>query len=416
MSDGNKTTPPGSGDGGLPANCAKLPCQKRRVVKITARLPITPSKRGTNATLPPRLFEEFTSTSNDRSLAGNAPTVLLRNLSPIKLIAETDPPSQKDVAWSVVPNPGPAAPAPALSPSGDEATLQPNQSGGYAISASLDGTTVYWNLVLFELTVDNSAVQLTPRKPADGSGAGQVGIGSGIFDVDNPAACAMYAKANVTITAGGQASLDTYNNQIKLGMCQEITNDTTAAQYVGGGKVRSRYVLPAMAGVPTVVDPSIVVADIGFPMLDTGLGGATGGSSVSLSRTRSRPPTGKNRLVETCDSPGRVFDSLHPEFNIPATKQILTVSGSSRYTCYLIAYSTFAVFSFVAYGSVSWAVEITGTVTWAAGNPAYVPGATAGVTGGAQFTLIPDGKEANKAGAEVMPPGDLDPYWIFDAR
>jgi len=337
-------------------------------------------------------------------------------LSAIKLIAETDPPNQTDVAWNVEPNPGPASPKPGLTPSGYEATLQPDQPGGFAISASLDGTTVYWNLVLFEVTVVNSAVQLKASKPTDGSQGSWVGISTGEFDVDNPAVCAMYAKANITLSAGGQTSLDTYADKITVGTCQDITDDTTAANYQGGGKVRSRYVLPAQPGTPVVVDPALAVADIGFPMLDTGLGGATGGGSVFLSRTRSTPATGKTRLVETCDSPGRVFDSLHPEFNKAATKRILTVSGSSKYTCYLVAFSSDAVFSFVAYGSAAWVSNISGTVAFTGATVKYTAGAAGGITGASQFAVISPGKEADKAGCEVMPPADLDPYWIFDAR
>jgi len=379
---------------------------------------VTPSKRVNHATQPPRAYEEFSSTSRDKALASNTPTVLLRNCSPIKLIAETIPPNQKDVAWNVVPNPGPASPKPGLTPSGDQATLQPDQSGGYAISASLDGTTVYWNLVLFEVDVDSSAVQFIARKPKDRSNAAALVMNSGDFDLANPANCAMYAKANVTLSAGGQASLDTYCNKITVGMCQDMTNDTTAAQYNGGGRERSRYSATPMPGVPTVVDPAVVVTEIGFPLLDTGLGGATGGSSIFLSRTRSTPSNaGKKLLVETCDSPNLAFESLHPEFNQPATKRAVSVSGANNFTLYLVAYSTYAVFSFVAYGSVSWTLDITGTITWATGQPKYVPGASAGVTGtGTTFALIAGGTEANKAGCEVMPPADLDPYWINDAR
>src|SRR6185369_212690 len=96
---------PNKGDGEASGSCTTTPCpKKRRVVKITARLPVTPSKRVSHATLPPRTHEEFTSTSNVKALGSNAPTVLLRNLSAIKLIAETDPPNQTDVAWNVEPN------------------------------------------------------------------------------------------------------------------------------------------------------------------------------------------------------------------------------------------------------------------------------------------------------------------------
>jgi hypothetical protein len=408
---------PNKGDGETPTSCTTTPCPKRRrVVKITARLAVTPSKRVNHATLPPRTHEVFTSTSNVKALATNAPTVLVRNLSAIKLIAETDPANQTDVAWSIEPNPGPASPKPELTASGYEATLQPSKAGGYAISASLDGSTVYWNVVLFDVTINNSAVQLSPSKPTDRSGGAWVGISTGVFDVDNPAVCAMYVKATVTLSAGGQAPLDTYADRITVGTCQDITSDTTAANYQDGGRVRSRYVVPAQPGVPVVVDPSLAVTDIGFPMLDTGLGGATGGSSVFLSRTRSTPATGKTRVVETCDSPGRAFNSLHPEFNKAATKRILTVSGSSRYTCYLVAFSSDAVFSFVAYGSASWVSDISGTVAFSGATATYTAGGSAGITGASEFAAVVPGKEADKVGCEVMPPADLDPYWIFDAR
>lgn len=418
MSEPRRTTPPVAGSGGTPAGCATAPCVRRRVVRITAQLPVTPSKRVRHATLPPKAHEEFTSTSNDKSLAGNPPTVLLRSLSAIKLIATTDPPNQTDVTWNVEPNPGPGSPKPGLTASGYEATLQPNQSGGYAISASLDGTTVYWNLVLFELTVDSSAVRFITKKPINNSTAAALVMTSGDFRLDDPSKCAMYAKAKVTLTAGGKASLDSYCDQIKLGMCQIMRNDTTAAHYDGGGKVRSRYSVAPMPGVPTIVDPAVNVVEIGFPLLDTGLGGATGGDSISLSHTKTTPShAGKNVLVETCDSPNLSFESLHPEFHAVPTKIAKSVSGSNQFTLFLVAYSTSALFSFVAYGSVAWKVEIAGTITWAAGIPTYVPGRSAGVSGaGPRFALVPHGKEAHQAGCEVMPPADLDPFWINDAR
>ncbi len=344
----------------------------------------------------------------------NSPTVLLRNCSPITLTAETSPPSQTDVVWKIEPNPGGTLPS--FTPAGIQATLTPDQSGGYAISATLDGHTVYWNLVLVEVKVESSTIKLRTAKPADGSGPGFISEGTGRFDVAHPNVCGMYAKANVKLTAGSQATLDTYCDRISMGMCQNMLSDTSGADYEGGGKVRSRYVLPAMAGTPTLVDPALHTTDIGFPLLDTGRGGASGGDSISLGQTRSDPTTGTARLVETCDSPGQGFSSLHPEFNVVPTKKVTAMVGAIQFRLFLIAYSSDAAFSFVVYGSGSWHLDYSGTAHWAHGNPTYVPSATAGLTGDSSFAVIPTGKEAHDAGCEVFPPGDLSPWWVFDAR
>lgn len=116
-------------------------------------LPVTESARGTNSVAPPMTDHDYSSSSNQKSPAANAPMVLIRNCSDIELEAETDPANQADVVWKVEANPGPNAPATVLTPAGTMATLKTEASGGYAISACLDGTTVYWNIVLVELKI-----------------------------------------------------------------------------------------------------------------------------------------------------------------------------------------------------------------------------------------------------------------------
>ena len=414
MTNGSDTTHPAAGGGGTPAACATAPCPLRKVVKITARLPITPSVRGSHAILPTPLYKDFTSASGDKALGTNTPTVLLRNSSPITLTAETSPPNQTDVVWKIEPNPGGTLPT--FAPAGLQATLTPDQTGGYAISATLEGHTVYWNLVLAEVSIDESSVVLNTAKMADASGAGQIVMGTGIFDVTQPAACCMYAKAKVKVTAGHQASLDAYCDKIQMGMCQNMLSDSVGTDYDGGGKVRLRSVVQPLAGTPIIVDPAVVLTDIGFPLIDTGRLGLSGGDSISLGRTQSTPTTGTARLVETCDSPSLPFPSLHPEFNAPSTKQVTGVVGAIQFSLFVVAFSTDAVFSFVAYGSASWKLNYIGSATWTHGNVAYVPSASAGITGDASFAAIPHGKEANQAHCEVLPPSDLAPGLVFDAR
>jgi hypothetical protein len=76
-----------------------------KVVKINAKLPTTGSVRGTAAVAPPLVTRDFSSISTDKSLAGNPPTVLVRNCADIALEAVTDPPNVADVVWKVEPNP-----------------------------------------------------------------------------------------------------------------------------------------------------------------------------------------------------------------------------------------------------------------------------------------------------------------------
>jgi len=385
------------------------------VVKITAKVPVTLSARGNDSIAPPMTHHDFTSASGDKTFAGNAPTVLVRNCKDVELIAETVPPNQADVAWAVVPNPGPGAPA--LAPAGIKASLKTDASGGYSISATLDGTTVYWNLVLVEIKVTKSKITRNKKNFKDSSGGGFVGSSSGVFNVNNPAVCGMHARAEIDVTAGGQAALDTYCDKVTVGMVNVLLNDTATTEYHGGGRERERVNKTSGLASP-VVDPSVTVTDLGYPILDRGGASATratGGSTVFLSQTQSTPPTGKSRVVETCDSPAVGFDARRPEFGKAATKKAKAVKGVNEFVLHLVAYSDDANYSYVSWGTAPWTADYSGTVAFPAGKPKWTKTAATGITGaGSTFTLIANGQEAQAARCEVRPPVFLD--YILDAR
>src|SRR5690242_15843437 len=114
---------PGGSDGGTCADGSAPPCPRviRKVLMIRAKLPTTQSVRGTSAVAPPMNQHEYASASATKTIASNAPIVLVRNCADIALEAVTDPPNQPDVTWAVAPNPGGAG-TPALTPAGTKAT------------------------------------------------------------------------------------------------------------------------------------------------------------------------------------------------------------------------------------------------------------------------------------------------------
>jgi hypothetical protein len=375
-------------------------------------VPTTQSARGTAAIAPPLTTHDFSSSSNKDTFADNAPTVLVRNCAEISLEAVTNPPNQS-VTWNVKDNPGGDS-TPSLTPSGNTAKLATDAAGGYSISATLDGTVIYWNVVFVDVKIKTSSV-LTNDAFKDISRGGFVGASTGIFDNAQPAKCGMYAKAEVTVTAGGDASLNTYLDKVHVGFPQNMTNDTAAATYENNGNEKERVVQPPRPASP-IVDPAINVTDLGTPVLDRGGAAgtrATGGSTIFLSHSASTPDSGADRVVEVCDSPAVGFHAKLPKLHGAATDKALAVGGVNAFRVYLAAYSDDANFSYVVFGQYDWTADYSGSIDNSTANPKWVKGAAA-VTGDNSVTAIAGGKEAQAAGCEVRPPVYLD--YVLDAR
>jgi len=396
------------------------PAKTRKVVQIKARVQATQSARGTYDIAPPKTHHEFISKSSDKAMASNKPTVLVRNCSTIVLEAETDPANQKDVRWSVIPNPIPNTSMPLLIRIGTKVFLSTDASGGYSIAAYLGRSVVYWNVVLVDVKVRKSRIRRHSSNFKDRSSPGQLSVSSGQFAVGQPAKCAMHVRVKVTFTAGGKKSLDKYCDKAHAGIVNCLLSTTAKARYAGGGKVRER--IPSVAkGLPFVVsNPATKVTDLGYPVLDRGgaeASRATGGNTIFLSKTRSRPARGTKRTVESCDSPAVGFPSLLPEHGKAATKKVNSNTGVNAFKIYLAAYSDDAKYSYVALGHGLWTADYSGTVAVGApGNkPVWTKGASAGIKGaGRSLTIIKSGNEAKSAGCEVRPPVYLT--YILDAR
>lgn len=422
------THPSSCPDGTAPVAGSKAPCaaakkkkptktRTRRVVRIRAKVATTQSVRGAHSIAPPFTHHNFASTSSAKALGSNTPTVVVRNCADIELEADTDPPNQADVVWTVEPNPGPASPAPGLTSSGTKATLKTDAGGGYAVTASLDGTKVIWNLVIVDVKVNSFAIQRNGANFTDRSSAAQVFVSSGIFDITQPAKCAMYTKAEISLFAGGDPSLDAFCDKVHVGIVNNLLEESAAAQYQRGGRERERITSVPIAVQP-VVDPAVNLIDLGFPILDRGgdpATRATGGDTIFLRSTQSTPPSGLDRVVESCDSPAVSFDPRQPRFNAPARRRILTVSGTNGFKIYLVAFSDDANFSYVAFGHAPWTADYSGRVRFpGGGNPPRWTKTTAGVRGSGLAT-IRHGQEAKAASCEVCRPTFLDNLTI-DAR
>jgi outer membrane protein OmpA-like peptidoglycan-associated protein len=393
------------------------PPVKAVLKEIEVKLPVTQSARGANAIKPPRDAENFKSSSAEKAFDKNAPIVLVRNCAPLELTAVTDPPNAASVAWKVVANPGPEASAPKIEPNGAKATLRTDASGGFAVSASLDGVEMFWNVVFVDVEIESSRIVRNSDQFRDTSSNGFLGVSSGVFDVNNPAKCGMFAQAKIKLTAGNLPALDSFCDKIHAGIPNVLLNDTAQGDYQGALRERER--IPVETGLASpVVNPAVTVTDVGFPILDRGGAAATratGGETIFLSNTRSTPANTTKRTVETCDSPAVGFDSLHPEFNKPSTKKITGNSGVNAFKIYLVAFSDDAKFNYTAFGHALWTADYTGTAAMPAGNKPTWTQTTAGVTGaGGTFTEIKGGQEAKDAGCEVRPPVFLT--FILDAR
>ncbi len=417
MTDRRDPTPPSAGGGACPPG-GTTPCPpKRTVVQIKAKVPTTQSARGTHAVPPPRTHHEFSRSSHVKELASNAPTVLVRNSGDVELEVTTSPPNQSDVVWKVELNPGPG-PEPVLTAAGTKATLKLDAAGAYSITATLDGDTVYWNLVLVEVKINSSQVFRNSTNFRGINTAAQVQVKTGDFNDADPSKCAMFVRANVELFAGGDASLDTYLDKVHVGFPQSILTMTPTGTYEGGKTERYRIDIVDRTSTGVIVDPAVSVTDLGAPSLDRGGAAATratGGDTIFLSHTRSTPATGKVRDVQTCDSPSLPFDRLLPEFGIAATKKLTATSGSIDFTFYLVAYSDDANFTYVAFGHASWNEDFGGTVAFAGATVTWTK-TTAGVTGApSTLTKIEHGKEAREAGCEVRPPSALANVCV-DAR
>ncbi|MDD4051142.1 MAG: LysM peptidoglycan-binding domain-containing protein [candidate division Zixibacteria bacterium] len=386
------------------------------VTKFTAKLPTTQSARGTNSIAPADTHHTFTSSSEQKGMGANAPTVLIRNCGEIELTADTNLPNQKGIVWAVEPNPGPAKTAPQIVIKKDKIVLTTDTSGGYAVTASLGGKTIRWNIVVAGVVIKSSKVLRNSRNFKDESESEQFSVSSGKFEIDRPSKCGMYVKAKVELSAGNESSLNSHLDKVHMGIVNILLNNTAQAEYAGGGRERER--IPTVAGLPDpVVDPATVIVDVGYPTLDTGFRPpAVGGGKIFLTKTRSTPATGVKRVIESCDSPAVGFTSHLMEFNAAPTKKIQSNSGVNAFKIYLVGYSDDANYTYVAFGHAEWTADYSGTVTVGAwGTTPVWRKRGAKISGrGRKLTVIKNGKEAKTASCETRPPVYLS--YIIDAR
>ena len=247
----------------------------------------------------------------------------------------------------------------------------------------------------------------------------------------------MWVQAKVKLLVGGQAVLNAFRDKVHVCYAQNIVALEGVATYKPatphGTEGHERLRL-ARSGTPAhpwdthtvVLDPSIHLTDIGFPILDAGAD-PTGGMifSTSLSSDPDLLVTAVQQVVEAvmgtspdadawiitgCDSPRPVFDAFLPEpgpaLSIIRTRPVLKTSGIFRFRRYLVAFSDDANFSYVAFGYADWTLDIGGSVDWFAtstGNPKWIIG-SAGASGDSKLTEIKHGKEAKDAHCEVRPP------------
>lgn len=419
----------GAGAAAPPGACVHCP---RKVVRIKVKLPTTQPVTKAWRVPPSKNFQEFSSDSHNQALNTNVPTILVRNCGTVQLEAVTDPPDQKDVAWGVLPNPGPD-PNPKLGALvGLHSSLTTDASGGYSVSATLDGTTVFWNVVFVDATIRESAMK-TGGNLESVSTTEDFAIKTGVFDPTDPTHCGMWVQAKIDVSAGGQPALSEFRKKVHFGFVQnirELTHGAGAAYEPTPPHGRKKYerLRFSRAGTPSAPwDPTetvlgVNITDIGFPILDAGAA-PSGGDTAFLSHASSDPDlwvafaqtvTGSDadldaRVITTCDSPQVVFDAHLPEFvpgGIEKTRPAIETTGTIKFRTHLAAFSEDASFCYVVFGYADWSLDIGGTINWFAtstGDAQWIKG-SAEIKPDPKLTEVNHGKEARHAGCEVCGP------------
>ena len=328
------------------------------------------------------------STSEDESLAGNAPVILVRGCKDVKLEAATVP-ANFPVTWEVKSNEntdGP--PALTVTDGGRKASLKSNVHGSFSVIASLGGKKVVWNVVFVWVKVDiaSAVVTLRQNKYSDnGSNAADTKFRSGQFVVGE---YPWEVQVDVKVVGGGNSKrLGT--DKVKLHCLHNGVADTLSGLYLAPGVSATEVPL---GGLP--IRDSNVAAD---PWMDN--------PTTVLPNN-----TGFQRQFWTADAPTGSFPRRHQNSNTA----IQRITGVNGFRFGLASVSDHAPNALMVHAQMKWTADFSGNVS-AAGQ--YTP-STAQTTADATLVLVSSGtggKDAGLAGFETFEPrfnGGTDTLWV----
>ena len=320
------------------------------------------------------------STSDDESLSGNKPVILVRGCKEVELEAVTTP-AGKPVTWQVKSNENTDAP-PAITPidGGKKAKLGTGVHGSFSVIATLGKCKVVWNVVFVWVNVRVKTTRVTKRnnKYADnGSNAARTRFRSGKFSAGN---YAWEAKVTVKVLGGGNSKrLGT--DKVKVHVLQNGVTDTLTAHY---------------AGPPP--GTALEEAKGGLPVLD-----ATGSGSPFITNptagTTKPNQTDYKRTVWTGDSPAGGFPHTHKNTG----NDIQSISGVNGFVTTVASFSDDAKESIVVHAKIDWTADYSGDVD-ATGKYSRNGAKT---TSDTRYQLISSGtggRDAGLAGIETFEP------------
>jgi hypothetical protein len=388
VSKNTPPTPPSSGSGGSPAACTTAPCPTppavECVTQIKAKLPGTSGVRNPANKRPDNILTA--SSSNDESLAGNPPVILIRGCKEVELESVTTPPD-KPVTWTVKSNENTDPPV-SITPTdgGKKAKLKTDVHGSFSVIATLGACKVVWNVVFVWVKVDVKSSVIVKRNNKyanNGSNATRCRFRSGQF---SPGQYPWEAKVKVKVVGGGK-SKRIGTNKVKLHLLQNGVADTLTGTYPPGGTA-----LESPKG--------------GFPVRDSN---GAGDPWMDNPTTITPNNTAFQREVWTGDSPAGGFPTAHQN-----TGNALTgITGINGFSASIASVSDDAPTALMVHAKTDWSADFKGDV---AGTGAYTPNG-AKTTVESTFKLISaatGGQDAGDAGFETFEPrfnGGTDTIW-----
>ena len=334
-----------------------------KVIRIEALQLGTPSLRTPSRKLDTNTLRP--STSSDQDLKANKPVVLLKGSEALRLTAITDPPGMS-VTWEITQNET-TQPVPDFNPkAGSQTEVKTDKVGSFAVAARLNGSVVFWNLVLVGVEIDASSTSEGRNGGyADlGSSPGRLGpndafekstftgVSSGEFAFGKHA---WFAQVKANLTGGGSTG-DLGCDQISVQILQNLEADNVVGEY----------------------DTELALSDAGFRLLDTAPGSpddwdgpAIGiGFVPALRKSLKKSPflwppkmfkvvsqNLRSCVLQAGDSPAVAFETRSKK-----NEKLQRIRGSIEFRTALAAFSKDSINSISVYADTVWLADYTGDV------------------------------------------------------